>query len=358
VDCPVLSDLTWATDLIVDHWERRLCRYGYQLQPSSMRRSLMPTNQQNESRKFHMFMGAVIALLTTADLLLARVVCYHGVAKTIIAIPVVLAFVAIGALPFVVICWEWRRKWFRTSLDLLSTAAWVLAVWILIGPLVQIAARSPAPLVDATLARIDSRTMQTVTVVRWLHDFPLLSIASQAAYKALWPLAIIALFLPILCGHARDVRHYLVATSISILLTLGLFALWPAIGPWTIEAFRPGKMQAQIGSYLSSLKSQAVPDGPELAGIVAFPSFHVILAILSTRALWGIGKLRPFCAALCVAICISTVATGWHYVIDVFAGIAVAAVSQRIASWALRTQPQVARRALSLNPAFTPRRAV
>jgi hypothetical protein len=318
----------------------------------------MPTNEQNESRKFHLFMGAAIALLTTADLLLARVVCYHGVAKTIIAIPVALASIAIAALPFVVICWEWRRNWFRTSLDLLTTAAWVLAVWILIGPLVQIAARSPAPLADATLAQIDSRTIQTVTVVRWLRDSSLLCTASQAAYDSLWPLAITALFLPTLCGHTCDVRHYLFAASISLLLTLGLFALWPAIGPWTIEAFKPGKMQAQIGPYLASLKMHAIPDGPELAGIVAFPSFHVILAILSTRALWGIRRLRLFCAALCVAICISTVATGWHYVIDVFAGVAVAAVSQFIASWALRTRPLAAHRAFSVNPTFTSGRAV
>ena len=287
-------------------------------------------------------------------MLLARVVHYSGVARTILSVPVALASVAIGALPFVVICWEWRRNWFRTSLDLLTTAAWVLAVWILIGPLVQIAARSPAPLVDATLAQIDSQTVQTVTMVRWLHEFPWLSTVSQAVYESLWPLAITALFLPTLCGHARDVRHYLVATSISILLTLGLFALWPAIGPWTIEAFEPGKMQAQSGSYLSSLMSHTVPDVPELAGIVAFPSFHVILAILSTRALWGIRKLRAFSAALCVAICISTVATGWHYVVDVFAGIAVAAVSQVVASGALRTQPLAVHRALCIDPAFTP----
>ena len=307
-----------------------------------MRQTRMPANQQNESRKFHMLMGATVALLTLADLLLARGVHYSGVVSTIIAIPVALASVALAALPFLMICWEWRRKWFRTSLDLLTTSAWVLAVWILIGSLVQIAARSPAPLVDAKLAEIDGRTIQTVMVVRWLQDFPWLRTASQAAYQSLWPLAITALFLPTLCGDARDVRYFLFAATISLLLTLGCFALWPAIGPWTIEAFTPGKMQAQVGTYVSSLKSQAVPDGQELAVIVAFPSFHVILAILSTRALWGIRKLRAFWAALCLAICIYTVATGWHYVIDVLAGIAVATSSQMMASWALQTQPRAA----------------
>ena len=97
-------------------------------------------------------------------------------------------------------------------------------------------------------------------------------------------------------------------------------------------------MQTQVGAYLWSVKTRTIPDGPELNGIVAFPSFHVILAILATRALWGIGKLRVCSAVLCVGICISTVATGWHYVIDVFAGIAVAIISQMIAVSVLRTQ--------------------
>ncbi len=322
-----------------------------------MRRLLMSARRQDESREFHLFMGAIVVLLITADLLLSKVVHYSGVARTILSIPVVLAFVAICALPFVVICRELGWMWSRTSLELLSTAVWVLAVWNLIGPLVQIAARSPAPLVDATLAQIDGQTLQTAMVVRRIHDFPSLRVASQAAYGSLWPLAITALFLPTLCGHSRDVRRYLLAASLSILFTLGMFALWPAVGPWTTEAFQPGQMQTQIGAYLWSVKTRAVPAGPELNGIVSFPSFHVILAILATRALWGIGKLRVCSAVLCVGICISTVATGWHYVIDVFAGIAVAIISQMIAVSVLRTQVVAAYRSPGWNLGLTPRRA-
>lgn len=298
------------------------------------------TYTRDERSRFHAFMGGIVALLITADLLLARVVHYSGGASTIAALPLTLAFVASGALPLIVICRERYPQWFRTSLDLWSTAIWTLAVWILIGPLVQIAARSPFPLVDATLARIDGQMLQTGTVVRWLHDFPSLYIALQFVYRLLWPFAVTALFLPTLRGHARDVRCYLVAGSISLLITLSLFAFWPAAGPWMVEPLTPGKLQASVGAYLSALKSQVAPAGPELEEIVAFPSFHTVLAILSAAALWRIRKLRVFSVGLAVAICISTVTTGWHYVADVIAGIAVAAFSQSLAWWALRT-PQV-----------------
>ena len=288
-------------------------------------------------------MGAIVALLITADLLLARVVHYSGVAETILSIPVALAIVAIAALPLVVICWEWRRKWFRTSLDLLSTAAWVLAVWILIGPLVQIAARSPAPLVDATLGPdrpSDDPDGDGGPLAAGLSEdgrglSSRLRLAMAAGDNSTFPAHPVRSCprrAPLPSGH----QHFGTANS---------WLVRPLASHRSVDdrGLRAGQMQAQIG---------ALPVGPEDArgprsgrnyeGIVAFPSFHTILAILSTRALWGIGKLRVFSAALCVAICISTVATGWHYVIDVFAGIAVATVAQMVASWALRTQPLAA----------------
>ena len=293
-----------------------------------------------EQVKFHGLMGSVVVLLVAADLLLARVVHYTRASATISSLPLTLAFVASGALPIIVICKEYYPKWFSKSLDVASTALWTLAIWILIGPLVQIAARSPFPLVDATLARVDSQVLQTVTVVRWLQEFPALQTAMKIVYRLLWPFALTALFLPTLCGHARDVRDYLLAGSISLLVTLSLFALWPAAGPWTVEPLTPGTLQASVGVYLSALKSQVAPAGPELEEIVAFPSFHTVLAILSAAALWHIRKLRIASVVICVAICVSTVATGWHYVADVIAGAAVAAISQALA-WRMLRMPAV-----------------
>jgi membrane-associated phospholipid phosphatase len=61
--------------------------------------------------------------------------------------------------------------------------------------------------------------------------------------------------------------------------------------------------------------------------IVSFPSFHVVLAILSAFALSSIRSLRAPVWVLAVLICISAVSTGWHYGIDVFGGVIVAIAS-------------------------------
>jgi hypothetical protein len=52
-------------------------------------------------------------------------------------------------------------------------------------------------------------------------------------------------------------------------------------------------------------------------GIVCFPSFHVIWAVLSGWSLWSIKPLRILGAELASLV---VVTTGWHYVCDVLAG--------------------------------------
>jgi membrane-associated phospholipid phosphatase len=63
------------------------------------------------------------------------------------------------------------------------------------------------------------------------------------------------------------------------------------------------------------------------SSLIAFPSFHVIMAVLSAVALWSVRRARIPAAVLCGLIVCSTVATGWHYVVDVLAGIVFAALA-------------------------------
>jgi membrane-associated phospholipid phosphatase len=68
------------------------------------------------------------------------------------------------------------------------------------------------------------------------------------------------------------------------------------------------------------------------SGAVCCPSFHVIWAILSAQALSSFRWLKPVVWPYAALVLISTVTTGWHYVVDVFAGVLISAV----AVWAAR----------------------
>jgi membrane-associated phospholipid phosphatase len=77
------------------------------------------------------------------------------------------------------------------------------------------------------------------------------------------------------------------------------------------------------------------------AGIVSFPSFHVVLALLSAMALGTIRSLRVWVWALAGLICISAVTTGWHYGVDILGGMILAIVTLIAVSWIPRAYSQL-----------------
>ncbi len=64
-----------------------------------------------------------------------------------------------------------------------------------------------------------------------------------------------------------------------------------------------------------------------LGGMIAFPSFHVAWAVLTTYAALPVRRLFWAVAALNVLVVASTVLLGWHYLVDVPAGLLLGALS-------------------------------
>jgi hypothetical protein len=78
----------------------------------------------------------------------------------------------------------------------------------------------------------------------------------------------------------------------------------------------------------------SIGDVQLMLGIAAFPSLHVAFqtfAFLWMRRLWIYGEIVFGVFAL--VILIGSVVTGWHYLIDGIAGIVMAAVAYKAASW-------------------------
>lgn len=76
---------------------------------------------------------------------------------------------------------------------------------------------------------------------------------------------------------------------------------------------------------------EALLDLEYRAGLICFPSFHTIVAVLSAVALWPVRGLRWLAAVWAGVIVVWTVTTRTHYIVDAVAGLAVAQVAGGLA---------------------------
>lgn len=233
--------------------------------------------------------------------------------------------------------WHQKGDSLRRDSALLIPLAFLLYFFIPIPFL--IGARLGLPLQDERFAKIDQHLGVSIgAVVSWTQRHQLVHI-SNAVYNSLFLFMLAAVLVPALVGK-REGARFLLANVLAFMIGIPCCALLPAIGPWYAEHFAVGRSQLGVQEQVLALRAASpyafsiLSDG---AGIVAFPSFHVIWAILSASSLWWLRKLRVVLALWSALIVISTMTTGFHYFVDVLAGGAVAAAALLTAQKVLRS---------------------
>lgn len=276
---------------------------------------------KSSAAQFHWVMGIGLVVLTAGDVIMAKAVRLGGLSQLLDTWPGLLVLVA--CLIYCV------KRPLPKLIEPIQLVIWALLLFDALSILIQIAGRSPRPLVDHEFASIDAfGHFSTSFIVHLVSQTPVIAVGLAVVY-AVVPLQVIAaIIVPPICGHSAASRRFVVGVALAAILTAGSSALWPAIGPWTTQDFRPTKDQAGVDTYLRRLKSSAPVDIDENnAGIVSFPSFHVVLAVLSAMALGSIRKLRTWVWTIAGLTCISTITTGWHYGVDVLGGLILVVIS-------------------------------
>lgn len=222
----------------------------------------------------------------------------------------------------------WQEKG-RTKLrESTLVIPWELLLAVLLPFTVLIAARLRMPLQDSLFGRIDqSLGVNVPAIVAWAHRHWFGALCNRT-YPLLIPLLGVSALAPAFLGRVKNARQFLLANLAAFGIGVPAFALLPAVGPWYYYHLAPNLAQANCQTQLFALRLPgAYVDVSQAAGIVCFPSFHAIWAILCAVALWGFRPLRIPVALLCGMIIVSTVTTGWHYFTDVLAGVIIAGVS-------------------------------
>jgi membrane-associated phospholipid phosphatase len=222
---------------------------------------------------------------------------------------------------------RWRDR--RVS-DMFLAGFWAMIFGVLYIPAMYAAARGDVVFRDALLARFDASLGVTVPEVRSaLARLPDGLAITLAVYRSLVLLLAASVLLPPLAGRVDRTRRQLVATVLAGAIAITWFSRFQAVGPWTVYGFEPDPAQA---GYVASLLDAKRLDGFEvdvsvLDGLITFPSFHTVLAVLAAWALRPLPWVGPFAAVWAAAIMVATVGTGWHYVADVVGGVALAALA-------------------------------
>jgi len=219
----------------------------------------------------------------------------------------------------------------------LGTISQLLFVATIMGPLTYVAGAANWPLQDHALLAIDRALgMDPELIARYVNDRDWLAELLLRGYGLIkWPLLGIPIVLTLTSRLVR-LQLFVFAFSLALIVTVAISTFIPAIGTYYGLNIAPSQFPSLNTSlYAAQLRDiLALREGSlrhlelfKLAGIVSFPSFHAASAVLYMWALWPVRGLGGLAVALNLLMIAATPVIGAHYMIDVFGGVALAAIS-------------------------------
>ncbi|MEQ1613874.1 MAG: phosphatase PAP2 family protein [Hyphomicrobiaceae bacterium] len=233
----------------------------------------------------------------------------------------------------------------RLAVALLGTA---FLIWFScgIGTLNYLAVAFDRPLIDEMLLGWDRALgIDWPTLFVALKSTPLLGLLLTLAYAS--SLLQVAIVVPVLAllGKTERLDRFFLAFILSAAATIGFWAAFPSFGAATY-LFATGAVTELPGAVvdqayaksLLALKAGMMPHIVlgEMKGLIAFPSFHTVMAVLTVYAAAAVP--RAFWPAMIwnAIVLISVPVDGGHHVVDIFAGLAVAYAAIASADWICR----------------------
>lgn len=187
---------------------------------------------------------------------------------------------------------------------------------------------TPFATIDPILAHWDQAlSVNTPAILQWTHLHPVIHKLLNYSYNGI---TIELFILPVLlglCKMQRPMNEFLVTILFAFIVGGLIYYFFPTAAPVSIfdSPYFATAMQHTVLKFtqIHHHIQPTVADG----GIISFPSFHVVygtICIYVTRKRWWL--LLPILCLNLIGIA-STVMLGWHYLIDVFGGIALTAIS-------------------------------
>lgn len=219
-----------------------------------------------------------------------------------------------------------KKAWTRR--DAILMLPWTLAIALLITQAAPTTATFAFPLQDSLWRSLDEHLgFRIPSLMAYTASHPLLEKLLDRSYAfALHPLVLLAIVLPTCLGKLKAAERFVLANSFSFVLALPFMLFLPAIGPWVGWHFPASSVQKACEATILELRQGSLTIHDTFGGIVCLPSFHAFWAAVSAHALYPFRWLRYPAIIAAALVIVSTMTTGWHYGVDVIAGLLMMAL--------------------------------
>ena len=209
------------------------------------------------------------------------------------------------------------------------------------------------PTIDGTLAAWDAAIgMHWPSAMALAAEYPLLSRIGGLIYASSIPQIMLTLFVLGLSGLRAQLERFVLAAMLGACAAIAFWIVFPSFGPSTLYDLPDEVVRAvdpivgpRYGAELLQLGREGMRAGIEAKGLIAFPSYHTVLALLVPLALWPVRWLRWPALAVNLAMLPAVIVHGGHFVVDLIGGAvllaAVWAFVCRLVPW--DTVPHVRR---------------
>ena len=187
--------------------------------------------------------------------------------------------------------------------------------------------------IDQSLAWVDSLFgYHWPSVIAWGAENPLVNTILKYAYMSTMPQVGAMIIILGLSGRAKELHVVMISMTITSVIAIVFWGYFPSHGALSIHVLSP-ELEAlanpftttQYGGELIRMAAQ----GPghitpsQIKGLIAFPSYHIVLACTALYAVRTISWVFPIFLVLNLLILPATFFHGGHHMIDAFAGMAL-----------------------------------
>ncbi|HKQ46162.1 MAG TPA: phosphatase PAP2 family protein [Rhizomicrobium sp.] len=170
----------------------------------------------------------------------------------------------------------------------------------------------------------------------FMTDYPLLNEVFFCIYNIVLPEIALVLVALAWSGQIDKVYRYCLAVGAGALIAIAVWGMAPSLGTQSLFHLPPevaGKLTLSVSGDYGKALVALLQNGPgyispaEIRGLIGFPSYHGVLALIVAWYGWHLRWLRWPLVLLNAAVIVCTPIQGGHHMVDLLGSFPVAALA-------------------------------